>query len=206
MRQNYYKKLAHFYGNHQLSQNLMIHGSSRWKHAKGICWTMISWHVICVGHLRTFCGNHQLSQNLDDTWLFMLEARKLNLCEQNISWHVVCVGHLRNFVRVKYGQQILCHIFEDHTRNYFATWKTHEFNISHKTGNRNPTVMGLGKLAPQVHHPLEVEFSRSKLPLSQFVNPHPYMGTSISYPISRIYIPMFINFCWPCLQRQGYCV
>jgi hypothetical protein len=28
MQQNYYKKLAHFYGNHQLSQNLMIHGPS----------------------------------------------------------------------------------------------------------------------------------------------------------------------------------
>ncbi len=54
--------------------------------------------------------------------------------------------------RGKYGQQILCHNFEDHTRNYFATRETHEFNISHKTGNRNPTVMGLGKLAPPVHH------------------------------------------------------
>jgi hypothetical protein len=107
---------------------------------------------------------------------------------------VVCVGHLRNFVRGKYGQKIFCHIFEDHTRNYFATQETHEFNISNKTGNKNPTVMGLGKLAPPVHHPLQVEFSRSKLPFSQFVNPHLYMGTSISYPIYRIYIPMFIDF------------
>jgi hypothetical protein len=53
--------------------------------------------------------------------------------------------------------------------------------------------MGFGKLAPPMHHPLEVEFSRSKLPLSQFVNPQLYMGTSITYPIYRIYIPMFID-------------
>jgi hypothetical protein len=142
----------------------------------------------------------------DDTWLFMLEACKVNLLNKWMSRHVVCVGHLRNFVRGKYGQQILCHIFEDHTRNYFATRETHEFNISHKTGNRNPTVMGFGKLAPPMHHPLEVEFSRSKLPLSQFVNPQLYMGTSISYPIYRIYIPIVHRFCRPCLQRQGYCV
>jgi len=96
MQQNDYKKLAHFYGNHQLSQNVMIHGPSCWKHAKGICWTMISWHVICVGHLGTFCGNHQLSQNRMMHGSLCWKHAK-GICWTMISWHVICVGHLRTF-------------------------------------------------------------------------------------------------------------
>lgn len=153
-------------------------------------WYHDMWFVLDIwGHFVGIVNFHKIG------WYMALHVGSMQseFVEQMMSWHVVCVGHLRNFVRGKYGQQILCHIFEDHTRNYFATRETHEFNISHKKGNRNPAVMGLGKLAPPMHHPLEVEFSRSKLPLSQFVNPQLYMGTSISYPIYRIYIPMFID-------------
>ncbi len=172
MQQNYYKKLAHFYGNHQLSQNLMIHGPShvgsmqreyveQWYH--DMRFVLDIWR-----HFVGIINFHKIG------WYMALHVGSMQsaFVEQMISWHVVCVGHLRNFVRGKYGQPILCHIFEAHTRNYFATRETHEFNISHKTGNRNPTVMGLGKLAPPVHHALEVEVSRSKLPLSQSTSLH----------------------------------
>jgi hypothetical protein len=111
-------------------------------------WYHDMWLVLDIwGHFVAIINFHKID------WYMALHVGSMqsDFVEQMISWHVICVGCLRNFVRGKYGQQILCHNFEDHTRNYFATQETHEFNISHKTHKRNPTVMGLGKLVCIIH-------------------------------------------------------
>ncbi len=90
-QQNYYKKLAHFYGNHRLSQNLHVGSMQRefveqWYHDK--------WLVLDIwGHFVGIINFHKIE------WYMALHVGSMQskFVEQTISWHVVCVSTFEEF-------------------------------------------------------------------------------------------------------------